>query len=127
MKNNKGQTLVIFVIFLPILIILFALVVDVSTMYMENNRLNNLNNMVLNYGLDNLTNENIKNELNNLILKNDKDISKIKINIDSDSIDINVSKEINSTFGNVIGIKKYKVVSKYNGVLKENKKVITKG
>jgi len=127
MKNNKGQTLVIFVIFLPILIILFALVVDVSTMYMENNRLNNLNNMVLNYGLDNLTNENIKNELNNLILKNDKDINKIKINIDSDSIDINVSKEINSTFGNVIGIKKYKVVSKYNGVLKENKKVITKG
>lgn len=129
MKNNNGQTLVIFVIFLPILIILFALVFDVGSMYMENNKLNNLNIIVLNYGLDNINDEDLKNKLNDLILKNDKNINKININIniENNSININISKEVNSTFGNIIGIRKYKINSKYNGILKENKKVITKG
>ena len=33
MKNKKGQTLVLFIIFLPVIIISFAFVIDVGLMY----------------------------------------------------------------------------------------------
>ena len=45
MMNNKGQTLVIFVVFLPVLILLVAAAIDISLMYSETNELNNINIM----------------------------------------------------------------------------------
>lgn len=127
MKNNRGQTLVIFVILLPILIIAFAAVVDISIMYMETNKINNINKFVINYGLDNLNDNSIDIKIKDLIKKNDKNITIDKIKFNKNQINLNITKNINSTFGRVIGIKKYKIVSNYKGILKENKKEIIKG
>lgn len=127
MKNNKGQTLVIFVIFLPIIILLFAFVIDVSIMYTENNKLNNINILAINYALENINDDNLEKSLNDLVKANDKNIQKINITIKDTSVKIIIEKNAKSLFGNVIGMQKYKIVSKYNGILKENKKIINKG
>ncbi len=57
--NNKGQTLVLFVLMLPIIIFIMLLVIDVSNMVITKQELNNINKMVLNYGLDIIEEENI--------------------------------------------------------------------
>lgn len=127
MINNKGQTLIIFVIFLPIMILLFAFIVDTSIMYVESNKLNSINNLAINTALDDLQKENIDSYLKDLIKKNDNSISKIDIDIKDNNIKIKLEKESNSIFGNVIGIKNYDIVSEYTGSIKNNKKVINKG
>ena len=50
--NNKGQTLVLFVLILPIIVFIMLLVIDVSNMFITKQELNNINKIVLNYGLD---------------------------------------------------------------------------
>ena len=127
MLNNKGQTLIIFVILLPIIMLIFAFMIDVSFMYMENNKLNNINKLVINYGLDNMDEEDLNLKIIELINKNDKEININQITIKDDEIYSDLSKDTKSTFGKIIGINKYKVISKYKGIIKENKKEITKG
>jgi len=127
MMNNKGQTLVIFVVILPMLILLIAFIIDVSLMYSENNKLNNINKLVINYGLDNLEENGIENKLEELVILNDKKIEKINIKIEKNKIISKLKKEEKSIFGNIIGLKKYKINSKYSGELNNGKKVIKKG
>ena len=49
--NNKGQSLAIFVIFVPVFIMMGTYVVDVSFAKYNERRLDNLNKQVINYGL----------------------------------------------------------------------------
>ena len=117
MMNNKGQTLAIFVIFLPLLIILLAGVYEVGSIYYEKNKLDNINVIVIKYGI-----KNIKDKIQNLISKNDKKIKINKINITNNDIEINLEKRINTTFSKIIGIKHYDIKSYYIGNEKEIKK-----
>ena len=127
MLNNKGQTLVIFVVVLPILMIILASIVDISFMYMENNKLNSINELALNYGLDNINQEDLSLKIKELINANDNEININQLTIKNNEVYSDLSKDTNSIFGKIIGIDKYKIVSKYKGIIKENKKEITKG
>ena len=127
MKNNKGQTLVIFVVFLPIIIIIMATIVDIGLMYYNKNKLDNLNMMVIEYGINNLDNNNLTDKLNSLIDKNDKNIINKDIKLENNKIEIKLEKNIDSTFGKVIGLTKYEIKSHYIGTNIENKKEIKKG
>lgn len=121
MINNKGQTLVTFIVFLPILLIILATVVDIGLMYYEKNKLDNLNMMTTEYALDNLD----VNKINNLIKKNDKNVKFEKLNNQNNKLEITLTKEVESIFGKIIGIKEYKLTSKYIGI--KDKKEIKKG
>ena len=68
--NNKGQSLVLFVVLLPILLFVIVLVVDVGTIMTSKQDLNNINYMMVDYGLDNMGKENIESEITNYILIN---------------------------------------------------------
>ena len=120
-KNNKGQTLVTFIVVLPILLIIMATVIDVGLMYYEKNKLDNLNIMTTEYALDNLD----VNKINILIKKNDGNVKIEKINNKNNTVEISLSKEVESIFGKIIGIKEYKLTSKYIGI--KDKKEIKKG
>ena len=52
--NNKGQSLVMFIILLPILLLILTLVYDVGNAIYEKDRLSNTNYMVVDYALDNI-------------------------------------------------------------------------
>ena len=127
MKNNKGQTLVTFVIMLPIIIILLAAIIDIGYMYMETSKVNSINRLVIDYGLDNLKTDNIDTKITNLVKENDEQLKVKELKIEDNKIKLEIEKNMKSIFGQVIGIKTYKIVSNYEGILKENKKQIIKG
>ena len=52
--NNKGQSLVMFIILIPIFLLIITLVYDVGNALYEKNRLSNTSYMVIEYGLDNI-------------------------------------------------------------------------
>ena len=120
--NNKGQTLVLFVLMLPIIIFIMLLVIDVSNMVITKQELNNINKMVLNYGLDIIEEENIENKLEDI---NKKNISTNEhtIKIDDGTIEIDLKKEIK---GIITKKKIYEVKSVYKGYIKEDEKVISR-
>ena len=100
--NKKGQTLVIFVIILPIIIMLFAYIFDSSMLYLENRNLTKLKEEAVEY----LNSGMEKEKITEFIKANDK---KIKINIKDN--DIILKKEIGSVFGRIIGKTTYKIES----------------
>ena len=89
--NNKGQTLVLFVLILPIIIFIMLLVIDVSNMFITKQELNNINKIVLNYGLDIIEEENIDSKLEELINKNIS-VNEHTIRIDNGIIEIEIKK-----------------------------------
>ena len=120
--NNKGQTLVLFVLMLPIIIFIMLLVIDVSNMFITKQELNNINKIVLNYGLDIIEEENIDIKLEELINKNILN-NEHTIKIDDGTIEIDLKKEIK---GIITKKKIYEVKSVYKGYIKEDEKVISR-
>ena len=94
MMNNKGQTLVIFIILIPVIILLFALIISIGLIYVEKNKIEDNVYYAINYYLENKDNNNIDLKVKELINKNISDIS-IDINKSIDSIKITVNKKIN--------------------------------
>ena len=117
MMNDKGQTLAIFVIFLPLLIIVIFGIYKVSNIYYEKSNLDNINIMVIKYGIKNIDDKDINNKINDLIIKNDKDIIIKKIDIKNNNIEINLEKRIS-----LVGKKYFNIKSHYIGNNKEIKK-----
>lgn len=120
--NNKGQTLVLFVLILPIIVFIMLLVIDVSNMFITKQELNNINKIVLNYGLDIIEEENIDSKLEELINKNIS-VNEHTIRIDNGIIEIEIKKNIQ---GIVTKKKIYEVKSTYKGYIEEDKKVISR-
>ena len=120
--NNKGQTLVLFVLILPIIVFIMLLVIDVSNMFITKQELNNINKIVLNYGIDIIEEENIDSKLEELINKNIS-VNEHTIRIDNGIIEIEIKKNIQ---GIVTKKKIYEVKSTYKGYIEEDKKVISR-
>lgn len=89
--NNKGQSLVMFIILLPILLLILTLVYDVGNAIYEKDRLSNTNYMVVDYALDNIDSID-EDDLNTLILENDNNLDDISIMIIDNSVDISLKK-----------------------------------
>ena len=119
--NNKGQTLVIFVIILPVLLMVFTLIVDLGFLYIEKRNIDNNVYDSVEYYLDNITDETIENKINKLLNKNIKDIDDIIINETDEYIEIKVSKIRKSLFS--IITKDNQINITYKGI-KESKKII---
>lgn len=118
--NNKGQTLVMFILFLPILLLIIGFITDTSMLMYEEKKLNSMNKMVLNYVLKNKENYEEK-KVKELIIKNDKNIKIMKLKKEDKYIKLEMQKKQNSMFGNVIGIKNYTITSNYTLDIEEEK------
>lgn len=103
--NRRGQVLVLFVILLPIILAFMGYVFDQCYILYHKNNLQNTARIVCRYALNEENLENIE----NLALENDKDISVITIKKDPTTIIL--EKEIPSVFGNILGFNKYKIYS----------------
>ena len=117
--NNKGQTLVLFIALIPFIFILFVFVFDISKLYSEKAKLNNIAETSIRYTL--MENKSI-NSVKENILKNDK-------NIKIDSITQNsicLSKQEEPVFGSVIGKDKFIIRSCFKGKIVNNKLIIDK-
>ena len=88
MVNNKGQSIVIFVLVLPLLILFISYVFDVSNVQYERNKLNSIASVVKDSKSDNKC---------DIAVKNDKDLI-----CTSDGNKITLKKRIKSIFGKIL-------------------------
>ena len=122
--SNKGQSLAIFVIFLPFFIMLGAFIIDLGYARYNQNRLNNTTKLVLEYGLKHIDEEPYD-QMVSLIYKNDPDIDdyKIIINQYDSTVRVYLQKATKGFFGNIIKKDIYKERSSFKGTI-ENEKIL---
>lgn len=121
--NNKGQSLVMFIIIIPIFLLIVTLVYDVGTAIYEKNRLLNTNYMVIDYGLDNIDNVSER-ELTNLIQRNIDNLNYISVDIEDNEIDIILGKDIKGIVGKMFGFDLITANSQYKGTIINGEKKI---
>ena len=122
--NNKGQSLILFVLIIPLIFLILVFVYDIGNMILLKLELDNINKLTLDYGITNINNENINNELRLLIEKNKKDINYIDINIDNDKIYITLLDTVDTKIDIIKDISIFEIKSSYVGYLSNGKKMI---
>lgn len=126
MMNKKGQVLVLFVVMFPILFFLIAFFLENMFITGEKNKLDNLNEFVLEYAYKNKDNIGLYDGVLDLIIRNDKDIILEVFNITDEYLEITLTKRVDSFFGNIIGIKNYEINSSYNANIESDEFIMTK-
>ena len=104
MLNNKAQSLVIFVLILPVALLFIGYVFDVVNTNYEKNKLENLSLMLK----ENLDEDITDNEIKELISKNDTNII-VSITRKENVTKVELSKRIKSLFGKIIGKEYYDI------------------
>lgn len=121
--NNKGQSLVMFIIIIPIFLLIVTLVYDVGTAIYEKNRMANTNYMVIDYGLDNINNVS-EGELTSLIQRNIDNLNYVSILIQDNEIEIILSMDIRGIVGKMFGFDLITANSQYKGTIINGEKKI---
>ena len=119
--NNRGQSLVTFVLIIPILFLIFLMVYNIGNMILLKNELNDINHSVIDYGLNNIEEEDIIVKMEELVKKNKNNIDNISINIEDNKIYVILEDSIDTNM-NINGL--FRVKSSYVGYLDNDKKVI---
>ena len=97
--NNKGQTLVVFIILLPFALFFIFYVIDKSYLTYQKKELESVAEVICNYALDTTKTEE---EINSLAHKNDSNIENIEVNYTVDGVDITLKKHENSLFSKIL-------------------------
>lgn len=122
--NNKGQTLVMFIVIIPILISIMVLVIDLGSAFAKKQELNNVNKLVIEYGLDNLEEENLESDLTSYITMNAKDLSNVKVTVENNTINVTTKAYIDGIISKALNIDGFEIVSTYQGYLSGEEKRI---
>ena len=117
--DNKGQTLVIFIIILPLIILAMAFIVDTGIMIINKSKLDSTSKVIIDkyYDYEGDINLVVKEYLDN----NDINYESYKV-IREDNFRIEIKSKIDSIFGKVIGLKEYEIESNIVGY-KENDQI----
>lgn len=107
--NRKGQTLIIFVILLPIIFAFGAFIIDIGIITHEELKLSKITNLALeNCSLKETKEENVL-KIKEILEKNKIDIENLEVTQTDSVIRIQNAYQIKSTFGALIGIKEYSI------------------
>ena len=109
MMNNKGQTLIAFVIILPIFILFLAFIVDTGMLLKEKSKLNGCTKTIIESVYPRRFEKNFQAQTVDLFKKNKIPTENLNLEVKNDTITVSNDYEIESIFGKMIGIKKYKV------------------
>ena len=120
--NNKGQSLVLFVLVIPITFMVLLMVYDIGNMVLLKNELNDINYLVVDYGIDVMTLDDKEEKVRELINKNKSDIDNIDINFEDDKIYVTLEDSVDMTAIN--NIKIFKIKSSYVGYIQNGEKII---
>ena len=120
--NKHGQTLIFFVLMLPILLFLLAFTVDVGLILKEKTRSTSTIRTVLRVGKKDLTTKKIK----EVIIENNIPVENLEIKMEENRISIKNEYKIKSIFGSLIGLKEYKIKIEMDAILKNGEIKIEK-
>lgn len=117
--NKKGQSLALFVMFIPIFIMMFTLIFDSSLIISEYIKIKDIGKSAITY----LVKDNKNTELvEDIIKKND---SSIEI-VDITNKEIHLKKNAKSYFGKIVGYQYYELEVYYTAYLDNEKLIIEK-
>lgn len=123
--NNKGQSLVLFILIIPIILGIMALVIDIGYALTKKNEIDKSVEFVLDYYLSDNNRETNTYENDNsidinalkvLLEYNLKDIEPI-INTSDNVITIKAESYVDGIFSKILNIKGFKIESEYKGYL----------
>ena len=119
--NKRGQTLVVFILLIPLFLLVAAFIVDKGYMVYKNIEMKNVTKDIIRIHLNKkaLTDE----EIIDIYKKNDIPTTKLNINIKEDKITISNTYYVDSIFGKIVNLSNYEVSCKVTGFLKDNKVV----
>lgn len=126
MLNNKGQSLILFVVVLPVLLLVLVLVIDIGRVIVVKQKLDNINTIVIDYGLEHLDKEGIEQELVKLVRLNGKDIDDVTLSIEDGKIYSSLEESTKGIFSKIINISIFRVKSSYQGYITDSEKRIEK-
>ena len=124
--NNKGQSLVLFVLFVPLLLGVMALVVDLGNALVKKSEIDSVVEMVLeselkNTYIDDSTLNNIDNNtrISNIevLLDYNLELGDYRVLVSDDVIVIKVNTYVEGIFSRILNIRGFKVISEYKGYL----------
>ena len=137
--NSNGQSLVLFIIVIPVLLGIMALVIDIGNAFSKKVETDNVIEFVLNYGLETgeVFFENNNKEYFNEELINWKDELEMLLNynlVDNDNnvilqdkvIIIESKTYVEGIFSNILNIKGFYIVSEYKGYMENDNKMVEK-
>ena len=121
--NNRGQSLVLFIVLIPIFLLIMTLVYDIGNYVYEKNRLTNSVYMAISYGLDNID-EVTSVDVDNYIRSNIDDLMSLAVTIDDGVIEVYAIRDIRGGIGMIFGFDFAKIECSYRGIMDNDKKVI---
>lgn len=124
--NRKGQTLVVFTLLLPILLLLMAFVIDTGFILKESTRLNSTTKTILKTTFENRKDGSYSEEVEKIFEKNDIPITNLQVIVQEDAVQISNSYYVSSIFGKIIGIKEYEIKTDMKARLVDTDLVIKK-
>ncbi len=121
--NNKGQSLVIFIIFLPLIFLLIAIIYDLGSLELKKQKNINEIKSAITYGLNNIDDNDINQKINTILEKNISAQKKVTIN--NNIITINAYLKEKSIFPNILK-DDYQINLNYKGYIENGKIIIEK-
>ena len=115
--DSKGQTLVIFIIILPVIILGVSYLVDTGLMYIGRSKLISTCKVIIDEYYDEEISDS---KVEEYLEKNDINYTDYKVNRNN-NLSIEVESKIDSIFGKVVGIKEYEISVKVTGYKEEDK------
>ena len=119
--NNRGQTLVLFVMLLPIMLLVMVLVFDIGKSIVEKQKLDNISFMIVSYGIEHSKDDNIEGTLKELVTLNYKDATDVEILVKDDYVSVSLSGKVKGVFGNLVGKSFFEVRTYYIGNINDKK------
>ena len=109
--NNKGQTLILFVLLLPLLLLLMAFVIDTGMILKEKAKLDSTLRTVLKTTYKDKEEENYEERLTKLLEENEIPCTNMELERKENKIRLQIMYEKESIFGKIIGLNTYKIKS----------------
>lgn len=119
--NNKGQSLVVFVIILPIILIVLTAIIDLGFLYIEKRNISNTLYDSVEYYLNNIEDIDVDIKVREILNKNISNIDSINIVNDDIYVEITIVKIRKSIYSIISNDNEISIT--YKGI-KESKEII---
>lgn len=124
--NNKGQSLVAFILVVPVILMILFMVYDTSNMVLVKDEMDNINYLTIDYGLDKINDDDLEDKLRDMINKNLSDVDMVKIDISDNKINIVMYEKIENKLSLINKFDILDIKSSYVGYIDNDKKIIRK-
>jgi hypothetical protein len=127
MKNNKGQTLVVFVIILPLIVLLLTIIINEGSLYIQKRTMENTIKEAILYRFDfEGSDEEVLQKIERYLYKNIDNIEYLNIDIDDGYIKINIESSIEKELPSFIFQNQLTIKFTYIGYINNEKIIIEK-